>query len=130
MAEGTSKQLEEYVTADGRSPFIEWLNEVRIHALGRGCVYDWIDSAWVTSVTAKEWGPVSTSYASTMVLGIECILGNMGTISSSCYGVAQNELNKKIFNVRKNIGKTLGVEHHDESIQALQAHFAARAQRS
>jgi putative addiction module killer protein len=29
MAEATSKQLEEYVTADGRSPFIEWLNEVK-----------------------------------------------------------------------------------------------------
>jgi len=29
MAEATPKQLEEYLTKDGRSPFVEWLNQVR-----------------------------------------------------------------------------------------------------
>ena len=29
MTEATPRQLEEYLTNDGRSPFIEWLNEVK-----------------------------------------------------------------------------------------------------
>ena len=29
MTEATPRQLEEYLTTDGRSPFIEWLNEVK-----------------------------------------------------------------------------------------------------
>jgi putative addiction module killer protein len=29
MAEATPKQLKEYLTSDGRSPFIEWLNKIR-----------------------------------------------------------------------------------------------------
>ena len=29
MAEATSKQVEEYLTADGRAPFAEWLNGLR-----------------------------------------------------------------------------------------------------
>jgi len=31
MAEVTPKQLEEYLTPDGRSPFVNWMNRLRDH---------------------------------------------------------------------------------------------------
>ena len=82
MSEAVSYEVEVYQTEEGRSPFSEWIRNLKDRLLGPAFVLDWRGCDWETSATPTRSVVASTSYASTTVLATGSI--SVGQVIALC----------------------------------------------
>ena len=119
MSEAVSYEVEVYQTEEGRSPFSEWIRNLKDRLLGPAFALDWRGCDWVTSVTPTLSVVASTSSALTTVPATVSILVGQVIALCCCFVAALKEPNHGILNRRGLTGATTEEGHREQSISPV-----------
>ncbi len=118
MQEAIPRQIEEYITAEGRVPFSQWLkslNDRKAHELE----FAWTASAWVTSAIVAPWAVASMNFDSTMDLVTASILVKSENGLFYFWLAVLKNLNKEISLRPETFGLTSGGESYEQDIKTI-----------